>query len=363
MDAFFASVEQRDHPEYSGKPVIVGSDPKGGRGRGVVAACSYEARKFGIHSAMPISQAYRLAPGAMYLPVNMERYAQASEEVMDVLMEYAPSIERASIDEAYLDLTDIVEDLDSVAHMIQNGVKRRTGLSCSVGIGSNKVIAKIASGMRKPGGILVVEEGDEASFLAPLPVGCIPGVGQKTREELAATGISTVGQLASASAELLQKQFGVWGERLWSIAHGWDDSPVEERSSIASLGREHTFEEDTIKPASINMVLRRMVLENLREIGEKGMGYRTVVLKVRFSDFETITRSKTYPHPLATADGMWAALSHMSNVIYEKSQGRKKVRLLGVRLSGLEPFAGQTTLDYWLHVSERERAVSGSSSR
>ena len=360
MDAFFASVELLDHPEYQGLPLIIGSDPKEGKGRGVVSTCSYEARALGVHSAMPISQAYRLAPNAIYLPVKMERYVQASEEVMDVLEEFSPYIERASIDEAYIDLSDMLEDedLETMAYMLQNRVKKSTGLSCSVGIGSNKCVAKIASSIRKPGGVMVVEDGDAASFLAPLDVGAIPGVGEKTQGELASMGINTIGDLASYPADVLKKKMGVWGERMWALAHGWDNSPVEERTSISSIGREHTFDEDTLDRVKINSILRRLVLESLKDLSGQGLAYRTVVLKIRFSDFKTITRSRTYPHPMATSDGIWAALSILTPEIF--SQKEKRVRLLGVRLSGIDRFAGQTTLDYWLHVSDRDARSSAS---
>ena len=363
MDAFFAAVELVDHPEYSGQPLVIGADPREGKGRGVVSTCSYEARALGIHSAMPISQAFKLAPSAVFLPVNMDRYIQVSEEVMEVLREFSDDLERASIDEAYLDLTEYVEDeayLDTIGYMIQKRVKRRTGLPCSVGIGPNKAVAKIASGLQKPGGVVVVGEGEAAAFLASLPVRLIPGVGTKMHEELAERGIFSIGELASASVDGIKKRFGSWGERVWNIAHGWDDSPVEERAEASSIGREHTFDEDTLERREINRILRRLALETLRDLDSRGLTYRTVVLKVRFSDFETLTRSRTFHHHLATADGIWEALNKLTEVIYDKGldkskgKGGKKVRLLGVRLSGLENFKGQTTLDYWLHVSSSD---------
>jgi DNA polymerase IV (DinB-like DNA polymerase) len=239
MDSFFASVEVREHPELKGKLVVVGADPKGGSGRGVVSTCSYEARKYGIHSAMPISQAYKLCPDATFVPVNMKLYAQVSANVMEILRGFAEKFEQVSVDEAYLTPVEIFAFDNAVicAHRIKDEVKQQEGITCSVGIGPNKLIAKIASGFQKPDGLTVVKHEDVRDFLFPLPASIIPGIGKKTTDVLKAIGITKVEELAHFDVQSLAERFGKMGLLMKQRANGLDFEEVEEREGVKSISR------------------------------------------------------------------------------------------------------------------------------
>jgi DNA polymerase IV (archaeal DinB-like DNA polymerase) len=247
MDSFFASVEVREHPELKGKPVVVGADPKGGSGRGVVSTCSYEARKYGIHSAMPISQAYKLCPDAAFVPVNMKLYAQVSANVMEILRGFAEKFEQVSVDEAYLVPVEIFAFDNAVicAQRIKDEVKQQEGITCSVGIGPNKLIAKIASGYQKPDGLTVVKHEAVREFIFPLPASIIPGIGKKTTDVLKLLGITKVEELANCDVQSLTERFGKMGIRMKQAAMGIDFGEVEEREGVKSISRHGTFEEDT----------------------------------------------------------------------------------------------------------------------
>jgi len=251
MDSFFASVEIREKPELKGLPVVVGSDPKGGSGRGVVSACSYEARKYGIQSAMPISQAYRLCPDAVFLPVNMKLYADVSAKVMELLKGFADRLQQVSVDEAYLVPGPEIRNFEEAAIYalkIKDEVQKQEGITCSVGIGPNKLIAKIASGFQKPDGLTVVRPEDVREFLFPLPVSKIPGIGKKTAETLKIMGITRVKELANCDVQFLTEKFGKMGLRMKQLANGLDFGEVRENKSIKSISRHGTFAEDTNDP-------------------------------------------------------------------------------------------------------------------
>ena len=336
MDAFFAAVEQRDQPGLRGQPVVVGADPKGGRGRGVVSTCSYEARRFGIHSAMPISEAWRRCPTAVYLPVRMEAYAQASDVLFKVLDEFTPDVEPVSIDEAFLDMSRSLHLFGTklaLAECLRRRIEAETRLTASIGIAPSKMVAKIASDLRKPRGIVIVEPGEAEAFLRPLPVGRLWGVGKRTQEALDRLGIRTIGDLAARPREELVRRFGTQGADLSDLAHGRDDRPVEAAGQAKSIGHENTFERDTRDPrllASTLMELCEGVAFRLRRAGLRG---RTVTTKVRFEDFTTLTRATTIESPVDAAARIYQIAS--TNLERVGMKGHK-IRLIGVSVSGFE---------------------------
>ncbi|MBA2756747.1 MAG: DNA polymerase IV, partial [Chloroflexi bacterium] len=246
LDAFFAAVEQRDRPELAGRPVIVGGDPAG---RGVVSAASYEARRFGVHSAMSLGEAVRRCPDGIFLPVDGRRYQLASRDVMAVLRTFTPAVEPISIDEAFLDVTGsraLFGEGPAIAATIKSAVRERVGLTASVGVASNKLVAKVASDLRKPDGLVVVAPGGEAAFLAPLPISRLWGVGEKTGAALGEYGVRTIGDLAALPPDLVVRRFGKHGDSLIDRARGIDDDPVHEGDPAKSVGHEHTFDVDTV---------------------------------------------------------------------------------------------------------------------
>ncbi|MBL7224143.1 MAG: DNA polymerase IV [Candidatus Brocadiae bacterium] len=344
MDAFFAAVEQRDHPELRGLPVVVGADPKGGKGRGVVSTCSYEARRFGIRSAMPISEAWRRCPGAVFLPVRMNAYAQASDAVFGVLEEFTPDLEPVSIDEAFLDVSGSIHLFGTkrdLAERLCERIESETQLTASVGIAPCKMVAKIASDLRKPRGIVIVEPREVEAFLRPLPVGKLWGVGKRTQAALENLGVRTIGELAERPREELVRHFGKQGEVLHDLAHGRDDRPVQTESETKSIGREHTFEQDTNDPLLIASTLMKLcegVAFRLRRAGLQG---RTVTAKIRFEDFTTLTRSTTVASPLDAAARLYELASASFGRVGLKG---RRIRLIGVSVSGFQARPRQLTL-------------------
>jgi len=296
LDAFYASVEQRDNPALYGKPLIIGADPKEGKGRGVVVACSYEARQHGIRSGQPISIAYRLMPQVIYLRPNFETYEDVSSDIMSFLRKCADKFEQASVDEAYMDVTQVCELYDGpveLANRIKREVKDLFGLTCSIGIAPNKSAAKIASDMQKPNGLTFIDEAHIREILAPLPVSKISGIGSKTESSLRELGIVTIGDLAKASPRLLHAKFGKSAVWLWAIANAEERVEVEENFTMRSIGAEHTFEKDTADWTTINRELTALSETVYNRLVEEGMAFRTVVLKIRFRGFETHTRNKS----------------------------------------------------------------------
>ena len=340
MDAFYASVEQRDRPELRGRPVIVGADPSG---RGVVSAASYEARRFGVHSAMPIGQAARRCPGGVFLPVDMDKYARVSREVMGILADFTPLVEPVSIDEAFLDVTGtegLHGDGATVARAIKSRIAAALALTASVGVAANKFVAKVASDLRKPDGLVVVPPGTEAAFLAPLPVGRLWGVGRVTAAGLEAMGLSTIGQLAAVPAEYLEARFGPSGRGLRELAWGRDDRPVEPFAPPKSMGAEETFGRDHRDGERLAATLREQAERVARELRAEGYAGRCVTLKLRFADFSTLTRRHTDD---PTQDGL--AIYHRARALLDRIPLRQPVRLIGLSVSGLGPAAsGQLSL-------------------
>ncbi|NLA99943.1 MAG: DNA polymerase IV [Methanomicrobiales archaeon] len=338
MDSFFASVEVLRNPSLAGRPVIVGADPKGGTGRGVVSTCSYEARRYGVHSGMPISRAYDLCPGAVYLPVNHPLYTRVSERIMAILSRHTGRIEQVSIDEAYLDVSDSGGFLaaETLAIAIKREILEETGLTCSVGVAPGKAVAKIASDFRKPDGLTTVRPDAVAGFLAPLPVGKIPGIGKKTGEDLRQTGILTIGDLAHRDIQEVIALMGRAGIRVHRLARGTDDAEVQDREGCKSISRETTFDVDTADPPILTATLAGLADDVAGTLHAGRLRCRNVTVKVRYRGFRTHTRSRTLPR--FTADP--TAIRQAASGLFEPFLNGEPVRLIGVRLSVLE--GGQT---------------------
>ena len=340
MDAFYAAVEQRDRPELRGTPVVVGAHPKG---RGVVSAASYEARVFGVTSAMPISRAARLCPHATFLPVDMEKYARESTRVMAILADFSPLVEAVSIDEAFVDLTGTETlwgpPLEAV-RTIKRRVRDETGLTASAGLAANKFVAKVASDLGKPDGLVVVEAGHEAEFLAPLPVERLWGVGRVTAKTLADLGIETIGQIQRLSARTLAARMGAHGGDLHDLAFGRDDRAVEPWSAPKSMGAETTFERDVSDRVRLDTTLRSQAERVARELRAERLAAARVTLKLRFADFHTLTRSHTAD---PTQDGL--EIYRRARTLLQRERLVQPVRLIGVSAGALGPErAGQLDL-------------------
>jgi len=346
MDSFFSAIEVREHPELKGLPVVVGGNVsdagiESGKIRGVVSTCSYEARKYGIHSAMALSRAYKLCPDAKFLPVNMQLYRRVSAAIMAILRAKADKMEQVSIDEAFLDISSRVRDWTEArayAERIKAEIWAKERLTCSIGVAPNKTIAKIASDFEKPDGLTVVEDCNAEEFLAPLPVKCIPGVGPKTETILKQMGILKIGQLASADVQSLVARLGKYGERLHLIANGIDDSDVEPAYERKSLSRERTFTEDTDDMAMLEERVEELAYELHKALKTEGLVFRTVGIKVKYEDFTVITRAKTlgaFHSDLETLKRIAKELMMGVNAKREGKEKRKKIRLVGVRVSNL----------------------------
>jgi nucleotidyltransferase/DNA polymerase involved in DNA repair len=341
MDAFFAAVEQLDHPQYRGKPVIVGADPKGGKGRGVVATASYEARKYGLHSAMPISQAYRRCPHGIYLRGRYDRYSEISKQIMSLLKDFTPMIEKISIDEAFLDLTgslNLLGQAEVIGRKIKNRIKEELNLTASIGIAPNKFLAKIASDLQKPNGFVVVKAGEEKLFLKDLPISKLWGVGKKTEQVLKKMGISTIGQIGQIPEQELNRKFGKWGNALWRLANGIDDRPVTPWEPRKSISQETTFDEDTGNEKILELTLLRLA-DNLSRLMRKNhLKGRTVSLKIRLEDFSTFTRSRTLSDFVDSAQILKSVVLDLYRKFNKKNL---KVRLLGIGVSQLNSISGE----------------------
>ena len=348
MDAFFAAIEERDTPAFRGVPLVVGADPLGGKGRGVAATSNYPARAYGIHSATPISTARRLSeaarragkPPVTFVSVDMQKYARVSEQVMRIVRRFIPTVEQASIDEAYGDVsfTESFEAAESLCRWLKDAIHAEEQLTASVGIGPNKLIAKIASGWRKPNGLTVVREKDAEAFLAPLLVRGIPGIGPKTEAMLNAKKIKIVTDLRALTVHQLEVLLGKRGVDLYKKIRGRDDSPVEEYSKPKSIGEQETFESDTLDShLLLNQldVLARGVIDRLHHEGFHS--FRTVVLTVRFADFVTKSRA----HTLAMATDERATLRREAMKLMlpfldrRENPRRQRIRLLGLRIEKL----------------------------
>jgi len=348
LDAFYVSAEVREHPELRGLPVVVGANPEGGKGRGVVIACSYESRKFGLRSGMPISQAYRLCPQAKYIPPNWSLYERVSEEVMATLRSFSDKFEQGSIDEAFLDITSRAKDEDSAgraAREVKKAVKERHGLTCSIGVAPNKSAAKIASDRNKPDGLTVVPFRDVAGFLAPLPVGVVPGIGRKTGDFLVEKGITTIAQLQALEGKQLMNWFGKNGVWLWGVIHGEENVEVRQQEIPKSLSVERTFKEDVKDFREVRREAADGASELMRRVKSAGYSYKVAGIKIRFRGFETHTREKTL---VSHTDSEGPLLEAVERLLDEFESKGKPVRLVGIRVADIQrSTSGPSRLDDW----------------
>jgi DNA polymerase IV (DinB-like DNA polymerase) len=344
MDHFYTAVEEREHPEIRGNPVIVGADPKEGKGRGVVSTSNYVARKAGVRSGMPISMAWRLCPEAVYLPPNFPLYIKVSGEIMGIARRYTSKFEQWGIDEAFLDVTCKVKDYaeaEALARQIKQEIKEKESLTCSIGVGPNKLVAKIASDFQKPDGLTVVREEEVEVFLAPLPVRKQLWVGRKTEAKLKALGVNTIGDLARFDVSALTSMFGVMGLQMHLMAKGVDRSEVEERVGVKSVSHETTFEEDTADANAILQALDALCVEVQKETGNQSLLFKTVTLKIRFENFETHTKSKSLPFQ---TNRLYDLQKTAKEELIPYLHKDRKVRLIGVRVSNLFSTEKQKTL-------------------
>ena len=332
MDAFYASVEQLDNPDLQGKPVIVG----GSSMRGVVSAASYEARKYKIHSAMPIAQALRLCPHGIFLPVRMKRYREISQKVFSIFQKYTPLVEPLSLDEAFLDVTSsgkLFGPAEDIARQIRKEVFTEVGLTISAGVATSKLVAKIASDIKKPDGLTIVPAGCEAEVLAPLPIKRLWGVGKKTQESLALLGIRTIGDIASISPELLEQKFGDHGRSLYRASLGLDERDVKTTREIKSVGHEFTFDSDLTEIGTIQRELLQLSVMVAKRMRRKQLLGKTITLKVKYHDFKQITRSSTINEYTADSKRIYREILQL---VGKTGAGQKPIRLLGVSLSGFK---------------------------
>jgi DNA polymerase-4 len=349
MDAFFVSVELLEHPELRGKPVVVGGRPDQ---RGVVSAASYEARKYGIHSAMPLRTAGRLCPHAVFLDGHHEKYSEWSDRVASILVRFSPVVEMVSIDEAYLDLAG-TERLHgaplAAADKLLRTITKQTGLPCSGGLATTRLAAKVASDQGKPRGLVWVAPGMEARFLAPLPIRKIPGIGEVTERALRALGIETVEQLALHSQEKLEKVFGQWGTALYRKARGGDAYEFLIDAEPKSISHNHTFGEDTTDVPGMESLLSHLSQKACKRLREAGLSARTLTLTIRYAGFDTYTRAKTLAEPTQLDTDIFAVFL---SLFRRHRDPKRKVRLLGVGLSHLSHGGQQLDL---LQADRREK--------
>ena len=344
MDHFFTAVEERERPELRGQPVVVGADPKEGKGRGVVSTCNYEARKFGLRSGMPISRAWKLCSAAVYLPINYPLYTRVSNEIMDILRGLADKFEQWGIDEAFLDVTAKAKDYseaEALARQVKRAILDPEKLTCSIGIGPNKLVAKIASDFQKPDGLTVVREEDVERFLAPLPVRKLLWVGRKTEERLATLGIKTIGDLARSDPTVLVERFSAMGTQMFLMAHGLDRSEVEEHGEIKSMSRDTTFEEDTSDPIFVYGALDMLSAEVHEDVMRNGVYFKTVTVRVRYENFETHTHGKTLPVITNSLDELKRTARELTKPFLRPD---RKIRLVSVRVSNFTSTGKQKTL-------------------
>ncbi len=349
MDAFFASLEEAQSPIFAGKPIAVGSDPKEGKGRGVVSTANYKAREYGIHSALPISWAWQLSQKAkaegklevVFLPVDFERYGKAHDEIFEIIKKYVEVVEPASIDEFYFDLSFAknFKKAEGICKKIKKDIKEKLKITCSVGIGPNKLIAKISAGIKKPDGLMVVKGRDSEKFLEPLSIRGIPGIGPKTEQKFNDIGIKIVKDLKKFSKEELRELLGKWGIDLYYKARAIDDSPIVEEREAKSVGEQRTFEQNSLDASYIGEVfsdLQKSVFKRFKESDFET--FKTVGITVRFSDFETKTTAKTLKKPTNSEkefelETLKLLLPYLDR---RKNPRQKLIRLIGVKLEKLQ---------------------------
>lgn len=343
MDAFFAAIEERNRPRLKGLPIVVGADPKGGTGRGVVSTANYKAREYGIRSAMPISEAWRLAkqaeaegkPRAVFIGGGFGEYGKVSRAIMDYLRPLGRAFEQTSVDEAYLDVSHLggFAAAIALAKKIKARTKRIEKLTCSVGIAPNKMVAKIASDMQKPDGLTIVRPEEVQKFLDPLLIRKIPGIGPKAESALAKMGVRTVRDIRELPKAKLLERFGKWGEGMWESAHGIDEGELIEEHEAKSVGGQETLEEDTFDSGALVPLLVRLAKEVYAEAAKNGAPFRTVSITVRFADFETKTRARSVPGRIKSEKEFAGEALKLFLPFLDKRENekRKKIRLLGVR--------------------------------
>lgn len=345
MDAFFASIEEADSPHFKGMPIAVGSDPRAGEGRGVISTANYKAREYGIHSALPVSKAWQLSekavsegrPEVIFLPVNFERYREVSGKIFQIIKKYSKLVEPASIDEFYfsLDFSKNFREAVKICKKIKKEIKDKLKLTCSVGIGPNKLIAKIAAGMEKPDGLTVVKENDAEKFLEPMSIRKIPGIGPKTELLLNKENVKTVKELKKFSKEKLKALLGKWGEELYSKARGIDDLPIIEDREVKSIGEQITFQHDTLEAGYIGEVFDGLCENVFLRFKESGFKiFKTVAIVVRFSGFETKTSAKTLKNPTSRKkEFKLEAIKLLLPYLDKRKNPRlKAIRLIGVKM-------------------------------
>lgn len=341
MDAFYAAVEQIDCPDLAGKPVIVGGDLR----RGVVSSASYEARSFGVKSAMPMAQAVKLCPNAIVIKPHMRRYKEVSEKIFEILLSFTPLVEPLSLDEAFLDVTGsekLFGPAEQIAQQIKARIKNELGLSCSIGIAPNKFLAKLASDLKKPDGFVVVREDEIEKFLKDLPVSKLWGVGKATEQKLQQMGISTIGALRELTHVELIKRFGKMGSHLYALARGIDERPVVPERKAKSISRETTFLEDIYDPETLKGMLFELTEEVAAELREEDLLARTVQIKIRFADFKTITRSSSFKQVTNVTELLWREAEKLFDEKVDLH--RRGVRLVGVGVSNLTRAEAQLPL-------------------
>lgn len=355
MDAFYASVEIRENPELCGKPVIVGGAP---HRRGVVSAASYEARKFGVHSAMPVAQALRLCPKAILISPRIAFYAEVSQQIRDIFARYTPQFEPLSLDEAFLDVTaceKLFGGAEVIAHAIKQAIRDELKLVASVGVAPNKFIAKIASDVNKPDGFVVVNSDQVHAFLDPLPVSRLWGAGKATVAVFERMGIRHIGQLRRQSQAWLQTHFGRHGEHLWQLAHGIDDREVITDAQAKSVSHETTFAEDVADKQVLEAWLLHLTEQVAWRLRRAELSGRTVQLKLRFPDFKTITRSHTLNEATQSTDILWQIVRQLWHGNW---QGKPAIRLIGMGVAGLQPHGEQMQqADLFAQTSPRQAQV------
>lgn len=346
MDAFFAAVEQRDNPSFMGKPVIIGADPKEGKGRGVVSTCSYEARVFGVHSAMPISKAYQLCPKGIFVRGNHKKYSEISHQIFDILESFTPDIQPVSIDEAFMDLTTTFHLFGTpleTGRKIKERIKKEVDLNASIGIAPNKMIAKIASDYCKPDGLIEIKEDKILDFLWPLPIKRLWGVGRKTQSSLEVMGIHTIGDIARTSRQVFVERFGEHGVHLYTLANGIDNRAVEVDDETKSVSNEHTFDQDTQDKEAIYQTLSYLSEKVSRRLRKKDLKGKTISLKVRTTGFKTFTRAHTVGDRINFFDDIYAQVKKLFDEFY---QSHMSIRLVGVRVSNFnDPYVNDSLFE------------------
>lgn len=334
MDAFYVSVEERDDPSLQGKPVVVGGSPEG---RGVVAAANYVARQFGIHSALPMARAKKLCPELVILHGRHEFYAKVSRDIRNIFKRYTPLVEPLSLDEAFLDVTasrELFGAAVDIGQRIKTEIKDELDLVASVGIATSKFVAKIASDVEKPNGFVVVNPGDEQSFLDPLPVSRLWGVGKVSNEKLSKLGINTIAQIRTLTQDTLTDLFGKWGNRLWQLSNAIDTRPVVPDHQAKSISHEQTFASDIFDIETLQSILMELTENVARRLRRNNLVGRTIQLKLRFGDFHTISRAKTVPNATSQTRELWRVAKVLLTANYKtQSNG---LRLLGMGVSGFD---------------------------